>query len=280
MKFMNLAEEYCKDDSKFVILPIEYEKDLTYGKGVSKGSSEIINASQHLEYYDEQFDNEPFAEGIKTLESLKLNDLKPEEAMQKIKETVLKNKDKFIVALGGDHSIGIGILEALKGEKFSVLQLDAHPDLFYSWNNSQYNHRCFGQKAQSYAESLVQVGIRSMDVDEKELIEKNDKILCIKARDFQKENQIKKMLDKLEKKVYISIDIDVFDPSFIRNTGTPEPGGLQWQEVIDLLKAVFKEKEVIGADIVEFSPKQNFEAEAYSLAKLAYKIMSLKLKYP
>lgn len=262
MRFMNLLNKYSGDNSFFSILPIEYEKNMTYGKGASKGPKEIIKASAHLEYYDEQFNKEPFVKGIKTLEPVK-----------EVKEL----PDKFTIALGGDHSVTIGVVKALEKhhDDFSVIILDAHPDMFNSWNGSQTNHRCTTQRVSANHKTLL-LGIRSMDIDEANVIKNNENVEMIKAYEFDK-NKLKDELKKLKSKIYISIDVDVFDPSFIRNTGTPEPGGFDWNQVIEILKTIFEEKEVIGADIVEFSPNINFEAEAYSLAKLVHKIMSLKL---
>jgi len=274
-KFMNLDKKYSGKDSFFHILPIEYEKDLTYGKGASKGSQEIIKASEHLEYYDEQYDNEPFLKGIHTLEPLKLNDLKPEQAINKISEEIKKHQNKFLISLGGDHSITIGTVKGIKDD-FDVIILDAHPDMFHSWNNSQYNHRCTSQRI-SENHKILSIGIRSMDKDEKEIINQNENINILKTHDFALE-KLTPELNKLKKKVYISIDVDVFDISLIKNTGTPEPGGFFWEQLIRILEKIFKNKEVIGADIVEFAPNENYEAEAYSLAKLCYKIMALKNK--
>lgn len=275
MRFMKLPEEYCKDSSYFQILSIEYEKDLTYGKGTSKGPEEIIKASEHLEYYDEQFDNEPFLKGIHTLPSLKLTEIQPEKAMKVIEEETKKHKDKFLISLGGDHSVTIGATRSLD-EDCSIIILDAHSDMFHSWNNSQYNHRCTSQRVSEKHQTLI-IGVRSMDADEADIIKNNENINLIKAYDYTVE-KLKQELKKLKNKIYISIDVDVFDPSFIRNTGTPEPGGFLWYDVINILKEIFSEKEVVGADIVEFSPKENFNAEAFSLAKLCYKLMALKFK--
>ncbi|MBT3865735.1 agmatinase [Candidatus Woesearchaeota archaeon] len=271
---MNLPDEYCNDNSKFLILPIEYEGTLTYGKGASKGPEEIIKASQHLDYYEDQFENEPFVKGIKLLDAIKPKN--EEEMLQKTSETVEKHKDKFIIGLGGDHSVTIGIINGLeKDNDFSVIVLDAHNDFSDSWNNSKNNHACVSKRI-SNKHDLAIIGVRSQDIEEHKEIKNSDNIHQISAYDLTLE-KIKEILPKLKERVYISIDVDVFDPSFIRNTGTPEPGGLDWNIIIDILKLIFKEKEVIGADIVEFAPKENFRAEAYSLARLAYKIMSLNL---
>ncbi|MCK5140453.1 MAG: arginase family protein, partial [Thermodesulfovibrionia bacterium] len=260
---MNLPKEYAKEDSLFYILPIEYEYNLTYGKGASKGAIEIIKASEHLEYYDEQFNIEPFEKGIHTLKSLNLINNEPNQAIGKISEEIEKHRDKFLISLGGDHSITIGTVKGLeKSKDFDVIILDAHTDFFHSWNNSQFNHRCTAQRIVE-KHKILEIGTRSMDIDEAELIKDNENISIIKAYEY-KEEKLKTELKKLKDNVYISIDVDVFDPSFIRNTGTPEPGGFFWDKLINILKIIFENKKVISADIAEFSPRYNFEAEAFS----------------
>lgn len=270
---MNLPWEFVNQEARYYILPIEYEGNLTGRKGAKNGSKEIINASYQLEYYDEQFDNEPYKKGIHLLQNLTANS--PEEITEKISKEVSKYKDKFIISLGGDHSVSIGIVKGLENvyDDFSVIIFDAHPDLFYSWNNSRLNHRCTSFHISSN-HSTALVGIRSMDKDELEIV-KNNNIHLIYSHENVKE-KLSAILSKLKNKVYISIDVDCFDPSFVRNTGTPEPGGFFWKEFIGLLEIIFKNKTVIGADIVEFSPNENFESESYSLAKLIYKIISMK----
>ena len=277
MKWMNLPEEYSKGE--FVILPMSYEKSLTFGDGTSKGPYAIIKASEHLEYYDDQFDCEPFEKGIELLEELKLNDKTPEEMVSIIANNVSKHKDKFIIGLGGDHAVTIGTVKGLEElhEDFSIIQFDAHSDFRDSWNGSSLNHACVSRQI-SKKHSLLNIGVRSMDVDEKRLIDSTQNVYLVSAYDFSLE-KVKEILPNLKEKVFITIDVDVFDPSFIRNTGTPEPGGMSWDKIIDCLKLIFKEKDVIGADIVEFAPKVNFESEAYALAKLAYKIMVMKVKH-
>jgi len=254
MRFMDLDKQYT-ENAFFSIIPKPFEGNVSYGKGSDKGPEEIIKASKQLEYYDEQFDCEPFLKGIETTDTLKQN--------------------QFPIFLGGDHSITINTVKEINDD-FDVIILDAHPDCFHSWNNETNNHRCTTQRISENHKALL-VGIRSMDKDEVDIINNNDNIDLLKAYNYT-DDFFKEKLSKLKNKVYISIDVDVFDPSFIRNTGTPEPGGFGWDQVINILKIIFENKEVIAADIVEFAPTENFRAEAYSLAKLAYKIMSLKQK--
>ena len=274
MTWMNLPSEYSTKESKFIILPIEYENNPTYGKGASKGPKKIIEASKHLEYYDEQLDNEPFLEGIHLLNPIINSNL--EEMIQQVSSIISEHKNKFIIGLGGDHAVTLGMVKGIEqiNKEFSIIVLDAHADFRDSWNNSQYNHACISKQL-SKKNEIALIGVRAMDIDEKKQIEESN-VHLITMHNFSLE-KIKQILPKLRSKIYLSIDVDVFDPSFIRNTGTPEPGGFNWKEVIDILTIIFKEKEVIGADIVEFAPQENFRSEAYSLAKLAHKLMSLSI---
>ncbi len=281
MNFMNLPKKYCTEKSRFVIIPVEYEKDATYGKGALFGSKEIIKASGHLEYYDEDLGCEAFEEGINVLDPLNLADVSPEEMVEEVRKTVISSKNRFPIIIGGDHSVSIGAVKGLEGlyKEFSVIQLDAHSDFRDSWNNSSFNHACVAKQI-SKNHSLTLIGVRSMDVDEKKQISQNRNVHLIKSYDYTLK-RLKAVLPRLKRNVYITIDVDVFDPSFIRNTGAPEPGGLGWNQVIEILKNIFECKEVIGADIVEFAPKgteDNFRVEAYSLAKLIYKLMNMKKK--
>jgi agmatinase len=268
-KFMELPEEFSNNNSYFNILPIEYEGKVSYGKGASKGSKEIIKASKYLEYYDDEFNQEPFLKGIYTYSPIK-----------RFEDICINNNKGFTIALGGDHSCSIPIIKQLDND-VSIIIFDAHPDMFHSWNNSQYNHRCTSQRASDKHKLLI-LGARSMDKDEYDIIKCNKNVAMIKSYEYNKE-KLKNELKKLKNKIYISIDIDVFDCSFIRNTGTPEPGGFFWQDIIEMLKIIFQNKDVISADIMEFSPnsKNILEArsEAYSLAKLCYKLMALKIYY-
>ena len=272
MKFMSLPDEYSGQDSEVYLLPISYEKDVTYGSGAAKGPSEIIKASQHLEYYDEELDCEAFERGIHVLDELSLSEKTPEDAVEMIKDRVIENKDRFLISLGGDHAVSIGVVDA-SGKDFSVLVLDAHTDLRESWNNSKLNHACVSKRFLEKHKVGI-IGVRSQDISEKELVERDENVSVVYAHEFSEE-KVDRLLQGLGDKIYVSIDVDVFDPSFIRNTGTPEPGGLMWNDVMMILKKAFRKK-VIGADIVEFAPQENYRAEAYALAKLVYKICGLR----
>ncbi len=277
-RFMMLPEEYCSEDSYFYILPVPYEKDSTYGDGASLGPKEILSASSHLEYYDEQFDCEPFEKGICI--SSPLGPFKsPEEMVSSVSDAIESLKGKFVITFGGDHSVTIGAVQGLERSngRFSVIVFDAHPDVRYSWNNSMLNHSCTVRRICEAHKTAI-VGLRSIDKDDMEFIDENVNISVIKAYEYSEE-MMTSVLEGLEKNVYISIDVDAFDISLIRNTGTPEPGGFFWDDMIRMIGIIFEKKNVIGADIVEFAPKENFRAEAFSLAKLAYKLFAMKEIY-
>ena len=268
---MNLPDKYCGENSKFLIINIPWEKDVTYGKGANKGPEEIIKASHQLEYFDIEAELEIFEQGIRVIDISADNF---SEIKNKVNNIDFNNK--FPVFLGGDHSITIGTVKALErnNNDFDIIVFDAHSDFFYSWNGSQNNHRCVNRRLIDKHNILV-VGLRSCDIEEFNQINKDDKIEFIKANKFNIDI-LKETLSRLKKKVYVSIDVDVFDPSFIRNTGTPEPGGLTWDKVINALEIIFSEKNVIASDINEFAPNTNFDAEAYALAKLTHKLFILK----
>lgn len=236
----------------------------------------IIDASEHLEYYDEQYDCEPFTEGIRVVEAKKYST--PEEMIAGVSGDVGKiASEKFVLGLGGDHAVTLGLVKgvAKNHKKFSVLVLDAHADFRDSWNGSSLNHACVTrQLAKEHSVGLI--GVRAMDVDEAEAIKKEN-IPLIKAHEYSLD-KVDALLAELEDEVYLSIDIDVFDPSFIRQTGTPEPGGLLWNDMLQLLERIFRKKNVIAADIVEFAPESD-RAEAFSLAKLVYKLMALSVTF-
>jgi agmatinase len=282
--FLSLPEEYRTEKSAFRIIPIQYEGSVSWMKGAAKGASAIIRASSNMEYYDEQFKTEPFLSGIKTENALSIKNMKEDAAVKKISEhaSLFFKKGIFPVFLGGDHSVTSGIVSALEkkenSSKFSYIVFDAHSDLRESWNGSRFNHACTTKRICEQHNCLI-VGLRSQDIDEHEFAEKEKKIRVISALGYSIKALEKEISKLKEDDVYLSIDADVFDPSFIRSTGTPEPGGLYWNDVIAALEMIFEKKNVLGMDIVEFSPagsERNYNCEAFSLAKLCYKAMAMK----
>lgn len=273
--FGDWLEKYSiLNNSKIVLLPVPYDGTSTWIRGADKGPKAIIESSINLEWYDIETEKEIFRKGIHTANPVKVS-LNPELMIKKIKQTVSKylDKEKMVVALGGEHSISVGAIEAYK-EKYSdlnVLQLDAHADLRQEYLGSKFNHACVMARVKEIC-PIVQVGIRSMDISEKENL-KEDRIFY--AHKIYNNNEWEeKVISKLTSKVYITIDLDVFDPSIMPSTGTPEPGGLGWYQVLNFLKKVCAKKEVVGFDIVELCPNKFDKSSDYLAAKLIYKLLS------
>ncbi len=277
--FCGLEKKYSEyKNSKAVIVPIPYEMTTTYLKGTAKAPRAIIEASKKLELYDEELDKVISDIGICTLAPLKVSE-KNEAMAQKVKQHCLKvlNDNKFPVIIGGEHSISTGVVLAVKQKypELSVLQFDAHADLRDEFKGSKYNHGCAMARVREHCDA-VQVGIRSLSYEESQSIRKNNyKIIWDKDRKDMP-SCIKEILTGLKKDVYITIDVDVFDPGFLPSVGTPEPGGLGWYDILDITKAVFKNKNVVGLDVVELCPGAANKASDFIAAKLIYKMLGYK----
>ena len=272
----NKYSEYKK--SKVTIIPIPYEMTTTYIKGTNKAPGAIIEASKNMELYDEELDRVVAEIGISTLAPLKITN-RPEAMVNKVKRHCLKvlEDNKFPVVIGGEHSVSAGFLLALKQKypDISVLCLDAHADLREEHEGSKYNHACVMARAREHC-NVVQVGVRSLSFEESESIKKNNyKVIWAKDK-TNITTWIKEILDNLNRDVYITIDIDVFDPALIPAVGTPEPDGFNWHDVLAITKAVFREKNVIGFDIVELCPNSANKTPDFIIAKLIYKMIGYK----
>ncbi|MCJ7729189.1 MAG: agmatinase [Sedimentisphaerales bacterium] len=262
--------------ARVAIIPVPYDGTSTWGKGADKGPAAIIEASATVENYDIESDSEPYKVGILTDKPI-LEKSSPEKMVEAVEKRVgghLAN-GKFPIVIGGEHSVSIGAIkaQAKKHKKLTVLQLDAHSDLRDEYHGSKCNHACVMARAQDLCPT-VQVGIRSMDVSEKRAI---DKVRTFFAEDIHdKKGWIDKVVSLLKGNVYVTIDLDVFDPSIMPSTGTPEPGGLGWYEVLDLMRLVFRKTNVTGFDVVEMCPNPANKAPDFLAAKLIYKLISYK----
>ena len=231
-----------------------------------------------MELYDIETDSEVYKKGIHILNEI-AEKSSPEkvfkEVYQKTKELLKTNK--FLTFFGGEHSISIGIIKAFyeKYNNLTVLQIDAHTDLRPSYLSSQYNHACALYDA-SKNTNLIQVGIRSMDISEKENMNRGNVFFAEKM--YQNSSWMQQSITKMTNDVYITLDLDAFDPSIMPSTGTPEPGGMLWNDMIVFLKKVFTQKNVVGFDIVELAPIENMVAPNFLVAKLYYKMLSYKFK--
>ena len=273
--FGNIPEEYKSyRNASIAIVPVSYDETSTWKKGSRFGPKAMIDASGHLELYDIETDSEVYLEGIYTDEFIKGRGL-PEELVQEVRTRVAKHLayNKFVVCLGGEHSISIGTVQA-HAEKYkdlTVLQLDAHTDLQDEYNGSHYNHNCVMARVLECC-NIVQVGIRSMDQAEMSKIKKETVFFADAI--MNRGNWVSDIVNKLSKNVYITIDLDVFDLSIMPATGTPEPGGLSWHQVTSLLKKVTQMRSVVGFDVVELCPSEYSYPQDYLAAKLIYKLLS------
>ena len=279
--FLDLEEEYSSyENSSVVVLPIPYEKTVSYGKGTAMGPSAIIKASQSIELYDDELHCEPADVGIHTLKDIDY-DFEPEQITEVIKSAIAKllEDDKFIINLGGEHTITLGAVQGFKShfQDFSVLSIDAHCDLRDTYEGKKICHATVMSRVVELGLPIVEVGIRSYSKEESQYIINSEDVVVIHANDIQTNGDwINQVVSNLKEKVYLSIDVDGLDPSVIPATGTPEPGGLGWYQVLALLKKLFSEKDVIGMDIVELSPIEELHGPDVLVAKLAYKAVGYK----
>jgi len=259
--------------ASIVVLPIPFDKTSTWQKGADKGPAAIIEASRYLEFYDIETDSEVLNKGIFT--ALPIRAASSATLIKKTDSAVSRylEDNKFVVALGGEHSVSVGVIKACAGqyENLSILHLDAHADSRDSYEGSRYNHACVIARAREYTKNIVSVGIRSMDVSERSTMDR--KRMFFAHEIYDSDTWIPKAVRLLSDNVYVTIDVDVFDPGIMPSTGTPEPGGLGWYQVMKLLRAVSKEKRIVGFDVVELCPS-SAKASDFLAAKLVYTLLS------
>jgi len=275
INFADLPPEYADpEQARIVIIPVPYDKTVTWLKGAEAGPRAIIEASAHLELYDIETDCEVYKAGIYTNEPVSAGP-EPQDMVEAVRARTAEyiNRDKFTVVLGGEHLVSLGAIRAhcQREKNLTVLQLDAHCDLRDEYNGSKYNHACVMARVRDFA-PVVQVGIRSMDISEKAYIEPENIFF---AEDiYRNDRWVEKVVSRLGEKVYVTIDLDVFDPSIMPSTGTPEPGGLFWYDVLALLRDIADKRRITGFDVVELCPNENNKAPDFTAAKLIYKLLS------
>ena len=268
-------ENATLENSKVMLVTVPYDGTSTWGKGADKGPELFLDASENMELYDIETATEPYLEGV-YLAGEVTEDSSPEamtEAVYQKTIEMLQYEDKLFTLFGGEHSVSIGSIRAVgeKYENLTVLQLDAHTDLRPEFHGSISNHACAVFEA-NQKHNLVQVGIRSCDVEEMQYVPKGQ---CFWAHEIaENPNWIEDVLSKVSGNVYITIDLDAFDPSIAPSTGTPEPGGLAWYPTLKLLKKVFEKCNVVAFDIVELMDSANPKPTAFLAAKLYYKMLA------
>ena len=265
------------ESSKVVFLPIPYDATSTWVKGSDKGPEAIIEASGHMELYDIDTDTEIYTIGLHTAEAI-TEDSSPEamvEAAYKRIQSYIRDA-KFVISVGGEHSVSIGPIKAHAEayDDLTVLQFDAHTDLRQEYKGSPYNHGCVMARTRELC-PYVQVGIRSMDAEELPFVQE-DRIFY--ARDIRSgviPNWTEDLVKQLSSNVYITIDLDGLDPSIMPSTGTPEPGGLYYYDLINMVRKVNEERNIVGFDVVELCPNPQNKSPDFLASKLIYQIISM-----
>ena len=288
MNYLSNKQGFLGIDNKFkikekaVIVPFGLEKTVSYGGGTKNGPKEIIKASHQVELFDEDLNCDPYKKiGIRTIKPFPIKKRMDEalKQIEKINESLLK-KNIFPMILGGEHSITPGCIRPFvkKFDKLCLLHFDAHADLRQSYNGNKFSHASAIRRCLDYKNvSVISFGIRNISSSELTYLKKNKKRINIFwAKDKKKWNLnlFKKLIKN--KNVYITFDVDGFDSSLMPATGTPEPGGLFWDETIEIIKIASKYSEIVGGDINELAPIKGFPVYNFLAAKLAYKILSYK----
>lgn len=278
--FAGIEDEYADKDRAAVWLQsIPYDGTSTWGKGADDGFGAFLEAAENMELYDIETDSEVYRQGVHILPAITEKE-SPEKVFVAVYKSTknLLNENKFLTFFGGEHSISIGIIKAFyeKYERLSVLQIDAHADLRPEYHGSPYNHACAVYDASKNA-NLIQVGIRSMDVSEKKHL---DPEKCwFDHQIWDNDEWMQASLDQIPEEVYLTIDLDAFNPGLMPATGTPEPGGLEWNPTMKYFKMLFQQKNVVGFDIVELAPIKDLHGPNFMAAKLYYKLLSYKFTY-
>lgn len=264
------------DESRVVVLPVPYDSTTSYRAGAREGPHAIISASRNMELFDLELGCDISRAGIHTLDELEPSMDSPAKTVSRVEEAVgaIVEAGKFPVMLGGEHSLTAGAVRALakKHPKMSVLQLDAHADLRDEYEDTKHNHACTMRRVREICTSTVQAGIRSM-CDEELAYVKKEKPRIFYGRSFDAREILRGLADE----VYVTIDLDVLDPSIMPSVGTPEPGGLMWEELMPLLREVCKRKKVVGFDVMELAPLPGNIAPDFLAAKLTYKMIGYAL---
>lgn len=278
--YLGLEEEYSSfKKAKAVIVQAPYDRTTTYIHGAVNGPAAIIDASKYMERYDDELNQETFKIGIHTAEPLPIQNLTSEEMVDKVYSNTLEllKANKFPVMLGGEHAVTIGAVKAFKEvyPNISVLHLDAHYDMRDVYFGSKLNHGCVARRILEMC-PVVQAGVRSQSKEERDfLATQNDgRIKTVSVYDILEMPLWKDVVsNSLSENVYITVDLDVYDPALVPATGTPEPGGLGWYEALSLFREVTKDKKVVGFDVVELCPIKGNIASDFLAAKLIYRLL-------
>lgn len=281
--FLGIDEHSSYEESEVIILPVPYDATTSYKTGTREAPLAVINASRQVELYDEELEVEIYEKvGIHTFDELMPNMKGPKHQIEAVKELFLTVMEagKFPVMIGGEHSLTLGAVWAIKDfyPDLSVLHLDAHTDLRDEYEDSPYSHACVMRRIYDEEIKFAQVGIRNSSKDEASFIKSNH-LVSVTARQYRYGYYgASDIVDALSDNVYITIDMDVFDPSELPAVGTPEPGGLHWYEILDILSEAASRKNVVGFDVVELAPIPGNPSSEFLAAKLIYKLIGYSFR--
>jgi agmatinase len=285
--FLGLDDEHSAFESAAaVILPVPWESTTSYGGGTRNGPGAILGASRYLELYDQELDAEVGLDlGVHTLPQVDLTKQGSTAAMAELREVhdavLAACGERFLIMLGGEHAVSSPAIcshAAAQGERISVLQFDAHADLRASYEGAPHSHASAMARVLDVAD-VVGVGLRAVSMEEIEVARAHDGVHLIWADQmWQHDRWMDEALERLGSKVYITFDVDYFDPSLVPSTGTPEPGGGDWYRTMSFLRRVFREREVIGCDVVELAPTPGLHAPDFLVAKLVYKMLGYRFQ--
>jgi agmatinase len=269
------SSEYAT--SRVAVLPVPFERSTSYGKGTSYGPAAILRASQAMELYDEELDAEPYTQGIATLPAFLPEAFDMAEAMAEIQAEAKTHMErgKFLVTLGGEHSLSQAPIKAAREvhDEIGVVQFDAHSDLREEFEGTPYSHASVMKRVVDAGIPVVAVGIRSLSAPEARILRERSLPVIWGHQLDRAEELFPKMLERLPEKVYLTFDIDYFDPSLVPATGTPEPGGGLWNPTMKLLRHLFQTKTVVSMDVIELAPLGGQPASDFLTAKLIYKCL-------
>jgi len=271
--------------ARAVLLPVPYEATTSYGGGTRMGPRAILEASRYIELYDQELDREPSEVGIHTLPALELTREGPDRAMAQLRElygqVARACGDRFLLMLGGEHAVSSPAIRAQAerhDERLTVLQMDAHADLRPEYEGTPHSHASAMARVLDHAD-VVGVGIRAVSSEEMEVVRGSDAVTLVWADEMWEDDRwMDRAMEALGPKVYLTFDVDYFDPSLVPATGTPEPGGGDWYRTLRFLRRVFREREVVAADVVELAPVPGLHAPDFLVAKLVYKLLGYRFE--
>jgi agmatinase len=286
--FLGIESQFSSyGSSRIVVLPVPYEHTVSYGGGTGRGPRAILDASRYVEFYDEELGTELCKSvGIATLPPFALGKSTDVKAIAKISGAVKKliADGKFVAVLGGEHTISQAPIKAHleRYPDLSVIQFDAHADLRDTYEGSKFSHACVMARVCEFIDParVVQVGIRALSPEEAEFIRRRGVTTLYAHQIRATEDWIPSILPRLSQHVYVTFDVDAFDPSIMPSTGTPEPNGLFWSETMKLLRLIGEQKRIVGFDVVEFAPNRGLQHADYTTAKLTYKLMNYAFQKP